>query len=151
RNQGMLPLARAACPFFVCPCTFGNREKAMRRIIILLLLVVPCLCGCGTAGQDIAAAREYVKGHYSNAAADRPSPTFEFKVDKVEGPEYAKIERIPLDRMPVGYPDHSAACAVRVWFTWHSEGRTVHDSWIVWVSKDHKGVGCSRPTGEKLR
>src|SRR4051812_13572043 len=115
-------------PFFVDSANFKSGEKAMRRLSTLWLLLVPFVCGCGTAAQDVAAARQYVKASYSNAAID-------FKVDKVEGPEYAKVERIPRDQIASGYPDRSAACAVRVWFTWRDVGRTTHDSWIVWVSK----------------
>ncbi len=116
----------------------------MRRLSTLLLLIVPFACGCGTAAQDVAAAKQFVKGFYSN-------PGIVFQVDKTEGPEYAKIERIPRDQIAKGYPDRSAACAVRVWFTWRDGGRTTHDSWIVWVSKDHKGVGYSNPKTEPLR
>ena len=116
----------------------------MRQLIVLALLLVPSLCGCGSAAQDVAAAKEYVRGSYSN-------PDIDFRVDKVEGPEYAQIERIPRDRLAKEAPDRSAACAVRVWFTWRIEGRTTHDSSIVWVSKDHKGVGVSNPTREEWR
>jgi len=117
----------------------------MRRIIILLLFVVPCISGCGRSPrQDIAAAREFIKGFYSN-------PAIAFNVDKVEGPEYAKIERIPRDHIAQGYPDRSAACAVKVWFTWRDGGLTTHDSWVVWVSQDHKGVGFSNPGDKEWR
>ncbi|HWI67848.1 MAG TPA: hypothetical protein VNS88_05680 [Nitrospiraceae bacterium] len=54
----------------------------MRWLIALLLLLVPFVCGCGSATQDVAAAKQFVKGFYSNPAID-------FKVDKVEGQEYA--------------------------------------------------------------
>src|SRR5436305_13580197 len=71
--------------FFVAAERFKKLgEKAMHRLIVLLLLVVPFLCGCGFAAQDVAAAREYVKRSYSN-------PGIDFKVDKVEGPEYANV------------------------------------------------------------
>jgi len=116
----------------------------MRQPIVLLLLLVPFLCGCGSAAKDVAAAREFVKGLYSNPAID-------FKVDKVEGPEYANVARIPRDQIAQGYPDRSAACAVRVWFTWRDGRSTVHDSWIVWVSKDHKAVGFSNPSRDEWR
>jgi hypothetical protein len=116
----------------------------MRRLIALLLLLVPFLCGCGSAAQDVAAAKQFVEGCYS-------TPAIDFKVDKVEGPEYAQVERIPRDRLAKEAPDRSAACAVRVWFTWRDGGRTTHDSWIVWVSKDHKGVGVSDPSREEWR
>ena len=116
----------------------------MRRLIALLLLLVPFLCGCGSAAQDVAAAKQFVEGCYSNPAID-------FKVDKVEGPEYAMVQRIPRDHLGKDHPDSSAACAVRVWFTWRDGERTTHDSWIVWVSKDHKGVGFSDPSREEWR
>ena len=116
----------------------------MQRLIALLLLLVPFLCGCGSAAQDVAAAKEFVEGCYSNPAID-------FKVDKVEGPEYAMVQRIPPDHLGKDHPDSSAACAVRVWFTWRDGERTTHDSWIVWVSKDHKGVGFSDPSREEWR
>src|SRR4029453_2074750 len=116
----------------------------MLRLIVLLLLLVPFQCGCGSAAQDVAAAREFVKGFYSNPAID-------FKGDKVEGPEYANVERIPRDQIAKGYPDRSAACAVRVWFTCRDGRSTTHDSWIVWVSKDHKGVGFSNPSRDEWR
>jgi hypothetical protein len=105
-------------------------EKAMRRLIVLVLLLVPCLCGCGSAAKDVAAAKEFVKGFYSN-------PGIEFQVDKVEGPEYATVEKIPRDQLGKDSPDRSAACAVRVWFTWRDGRSTVHDSWIVWISNGH--------------
>jgi len=124
----------------------------MRRFIAFVLLCPLLTAGCGSSSsKDIAAAREYVKSSYSNPAIDFSDPAIEFKVDKVEGPEYAKIERIPRERVAEAYPDRSAACAVRVWFTWRAGGRTVHDSWIVWVSKDHKGVGISDPSGGEWR
>jgi hypothetical protein len=117
----------------------------MRRLCTLVLLLVPFICGCGsTAKQDVAAAKEFVKGFYSNPAID-------FKVDKVEGPEYAKAERIPRDHIAKGYPDRSAACAVKVWFTWRDGRSTTHDSWVVWVSQDHKGVGFSNPGDKEWR
>ena len=116
----------------------------MRRLIALLLLLVPFLCGCGSAAQDVAAAKQFVAGFYSNPAID-------FKVDKVEGPEYAMVQRIPRDHLGKDHPDSSAACAVRVWFTWRDGERTTHDSWIVWVSKDHKGVGFSDPSRDEWR
>jgi SLA1 homology domain 1, SHD1 len=116
----------------------------MRRLIVLMPLLVSFLCGCGSAAQDVSAAREYVKRSYSN-------PGIDLKVDKVEGPEYANVEKIPRDHIAQGHPDRSAACAVRVWFTWRDGRSTVHDSWIVWVSKDHKGVGFSDPSRDEWR
>src|SRR5213593_1801942 len=116
----------------------------MQRLVTPVLLLLPFVVGCGSAAKDVAAGRAYVKTFYSNPAID-------FKVDKVEGPEYAKVDNIPRDHIASGYPDRSAACGVRVWFTWRDGGSTTHDCWIVWVSKDHKGVGFSNPSGDEWR
>src|SRR5262245_61030840 len=125
----------------------------MRRFIAFVLLCPLLTAGCGSSSSsmDVAAAREYVKRCYSYPGIDFSDPAIEFKVDKIEGPEYAKFERIPRNPVAQGYPDQSAACAVRVWFTWRAGGSTVHDSWIVWVSNDHKGVGSSNPIGGDWR
>jgi len=117
----------------------------MRRLIALVFLFALLATGCGTSSQqDITAAKEYVRSLYS-----RSDITFTF--DKVEGPEYAAVARIPWGTSGRRV-DKSAACAVRVWFTWHEEGRTTHDHSIVWVTSDHKAIGWGGdPNGQDWR
>jgi len=85
-----------------------------------------------------------VHSFYSN-------PDINFTITRVEGPEYAKVSKIPRDHIASGYPDRAAACAVRVWFDWGYERRTTHDSWLVWVGSDHKAVGWSNTGGDNWR
>jgi hypothetical protein len=76
----------------------------------------------------------------------------ELDVTLVEDPEYAAIPKIPRDHLAKSAPDRSAACGVRVRFTWTAMNRTTHDDWVVWVSSDHKAVGFSgNADGEKWR
>src|SRR5712671_5231170 len=106
----------------------------MRRLIALSVLVLPLLASCGTTSNlDIAAAREFVKRHYSN-------PDISLNITRVEQPEYATVPKIPRDHIAEGFPDRSAACGVRVWFAWRDGRSTTHDDWLVWVSSDHKAV-----------
>jgi hypothetical protein len=110
----------------------------MRRLIFLICLILPAL-GCGTAEQDIEAARQQVRKMYARNGG------LEFNL--IEGPEYADIPKIPRDHLASWAADRSAACGVRIKFTWSQEigweFRTTQDDWVVWVSKDHKPVGYS--------
>jgi hypothetical protein len=114
----------------------------MQRLIFLTFLIGLPALGCGTAAQDIAAAREQVRRMYSK------SGDLEFNL--VEGPEYAEIPKIPRDHLASWAADRPAACGVRIKFTWRQEigweNRTTRDDWVVWVSKDHKPAGFS-PNG----
>ena len=115
----------------------------MRRSVALLLLFV---VGCGTSSEpDTDAAREHVRSFYS-------SPAITLDITLNEEPEYATIPKIPRDHLANSVPDRSAACGVRVWFTWRDGNRTTHDDWVVWVTSDHKAVGWSgNPGGDKWR
>jgi hypothetical protein len=95
------------------------------------------VAGCGsTSKPDTDAAREFVRTVYSNPAID-------VDVTLVEEPEYAAIPKIPRERLASSVPDRSAACGVRVRFSWRDENRTTHDDMVVWVTSDHKAVGWS--------
>jgi len=115
----------------------------MRRSVALLLLFV---VGCGTSSKpDTDAARENVRRFYS-------SPAISLDLTLNEEPEYATIPKIPRDHLANSVPDRSAACGVRVRFTWRDGNRTTHDDWVVWVTSDHKAVGWSgNPDGDKWR
>ena len=115
----------------------------MRRSVALLLLFV---VGCGTSSNpDTDAAREHVRSFYS-------SPAITLDITLNEEPEYATIPKIPRDHLANSVPDRSAACGVRVRFTWRDGNRTTHDDWVVWVTSDHKAVGWSgNPDGDKWR
>ena len=115
----------------------------MRRSVALLLLFV---VGCGTSSEpDTDAAREHVRSFYS-------SPAITLDITLNEEPEYATIPKIPRDHLANSVPDRSAACGVRVRFTWRDGNRTTHDDWVVWVTSDHKAVGWSgNPGGDKWR
>jgi hypothetical protein len=115
----------------------------MRRSIALVFLVV---AGCGPASKaDSDAAREFVRSFYSS-----PDITLDLTLDGE--PEYAAIPKIPRDHLVSSAPDRSAACGVRVRFTYRDGNRTTHDDWIVWVASDHKAVGWSgNPDGDKWR
>jgi hypothetical protein len=121
----------------------ARREKAMRHSIALVFLFV---VGCGTASKpDTDAAREFVRSFYSS-----PAITLDITLD--EEPEYATIPKIPRDHLASWAPDKSAACGVRVRFTWRDENRTTHDEMLVWVTREHKAAGWSRnPDGDKWR
>jgi hypothetical protein len=112
----------------------------MRRSIALVFLFV---VGCGTSSEpDTDAAREYVRRAYSNVDI----------VLDVEEPEYATIPKIPRDHLAKSVPDRSAACGVRVRFTWRDGNRTTHDDWVVWLTSDHKAVDWTgNPNGDKWR
>jgi hypothetical protein len=112
----------------------------MRRLTALVFLFVAG-CGSGTAAKlDMAAAREFVQSRYSN-----PAISLEFNL--VEAPEYVTLPKIPRDHIAAGFPDRSAACGVRIRFTWREGNRTTHDDWVVWVNSDHKAVGWSSNAG----
>lgn len=115
----------------------------MRRSVALLLLFV---VGCGTSSMpDTDAAREHVRSFYS-------SPAITLDITLNEEPEYATIPKIPRDHLANSVPDRSAACGVRVRFTWRDGNRTTHDDWVVWVTSDHKAAGwSSNPDGDKWR
>ncbi len=115
----------------------------MRRSVALLLLFV---AGCGTSSKpDTNAAREYVRSAYS-------SPAITLDITLSDEPEYATIPKIPRDHLASSVPDRSAACGVRVRFTWRDRTRTTHDDWVVWVTSDHKPVGWSgNPDGDEWR
>jgi hypothetical protein len=115
----------------------------MRRLFALVFLFG---IGCGTASKsDTDAAREFVRSFYS-------SPAITFDTTLVEGPEYATIPKIPRDHFATSVPDRSAACGVRVRFTYRDGNRTTHDDWVVWVTSDHKAVGWSgNPDGDHWR
>ena len=104
------------------------------------------VAGCGAGpNPETTAAREFVRSFYS-------SPAITFDITLVEEPEYAAIPKIPREHLVSSVPDRSAACGVRVRFTWRDEGRTTHDDWVVWVTDDHKAVGWSgNPDGDKWR
>ncbi len=89
---------------------------------------------------DTNAAREFVHSFYSN-------PAISFDITRCEEPEYATIPKIPRDHLVKSVPDRSAACGVRIAFTWRDRGRTTHDQWLVWVTSDHKAVGFSDNAG----
>jgi hypothetical protein len=112
----------------------------MRRSIALVFLF---LAGCAASTEpDTDAARAYVRSGYSNVDI----------VLDVEEPEYATIPKIPRDHLASSVPDRSAACGVRVRFTWRDGNRTTHDDWVVWVTSDHKAVGWSgNPDRDKWR
>ena len=102
----------------------------MRRFLALGLLFT---AGCGTETKlDTDAAREFVRRSYSN-----PAISLEITLD--EEPEYANLPKIPRGSNGT-LSDKSAACGVRVRFTWRDEGRTTHDDWVVWVTSDHKAI-----------
>jgi hypothetical protein len=117
----------------------------MRRSILLVVLFV---AGCeaeAVPDPDTAAAREFVQRSYSN-------PAISLDITGVEAPEYATIRKIPRDHLAKSAPDRSAACGVRVRFTWRDENRSTHDDWVVWVGSDHKAVGFSgNGNGDKWR
>ncbi|HEV3165997.1 MAG TPA: hypothetical protein VGZ22_18360 [Isosphaeraceae bacterium] len=115
----------------------------MRRSVALFLLVV---VGCGSSSKpDTDAAREYVRSFYSN-------PAIALDITINEEPEYANIPKLPRKFLGKSAPDTSAACGVRVRFTWRDENRTTHDNWVVWVTSDHKAVGWSgNPDGDNWR
>jgi hypothetical protein len=115
----------------------------MRRSVALFLLFV---VGCGTSSKpDTDAAREKVRSFYS-------SPAISLDITLNEEPEYAAIPKIPRDHLARSVPDRSAACGVRVRFTWRDGNRTTHDDWVVWVTSDHKAVGWSgNPAGDNWR
>jgi hypothetical protein len=117
----------------------------MRRTLLLACLF---LAGCWTTSTkklDTAAAREFVRGIYSN-----PAIHLEMNVD--DEPEYVTVAKIPRERLGASVPDRSAACAVRVRFSWRDENRATHDDMIVWVNSEHKAVGWSSNTkGDKWR
>jgi hypothetical protein len=118
----------------------------MRRSIALVSLASLFVAGCGTSSEpDTDAAREYIRNCYSN-----PAISLDITLD--EEPEYAAIPKIPRDQLAKSAPDRSAACGVRVRFTWRDENRTTHDDWVVWVASDHKAVGwSSNPKRDKWR
>jgi hypothetical protein len=118
----------------------------MRRSIAFVCFASLLVVGCGTSSQpDTDAAREYIQSCYSN-----PAISLDITLD--EEPEYAAIPKIPRDRLVKSAPDRSAACGVRVRFTWRDENRTTHDDWVVWVASDHKAVGWTRnPDRDKWR
>src|SRR4051794_9101551 len=99
----------------------------MRQSIALLFLVFVFVLGCGTSSKpDTDAARQFVRKSYANADT--------LVYDLVESPEYATIAKIPRDHIASGFPDRSAACGVRIQFTWRNGGSTTHDDCVVWVS-----------------
>src|SRR5262249_32252503 len=110
----------------------------MRRFSVLVFLLfaagcsAPPMLGRPKQDPDVDAACEYVQSIY----ADRGT----CEVTRIDGPEYAAVDRIPWG-WNGQMKDKSAACAVRIWFTWRFEGRTTRDHWLVWVSSDHKAVG----------
>lgn len=118
----------------------------MRRTVLVSALVSLLMAGCGagnTAKEDTAAARDYLRKTYSNVQLD---------IHLLEGPEYADVPKIPRDNPNSRYPDQSAACGVRVKFTWHDGGRHNHDDWVIWVSREHKAVGWTSNTrGDQWR
>lgn len=118
-------------------------SRPLRPFISFLFLFV---FGCGTSSKpDTDAARGFVRSFYSN-------PAISFDFDAVDEPEYAVIPKIPRDHLATSAPDRSAACGVRVKFTWRDGSRTTHDDCVVWVASDHKAVGWSRnPNGDKWR
>ena len=117
----------------------------MRRSMVLVFLFA---AGCGTEtapNLDTPAAREFVRSFYSS-----PAITLDITLD--EEPEYATIPKIPRDHLASSVPDRSAACGVRVRFSYRDGNRTTHDDWVVWVTSDHKAVGWSgNPDGDKWR
>ena len=117
--------------------------KPMQQSVALSLLFV---AGCGTSSKpETSAARELVRSFYS-------SPAITLDITRCEEPEYATIPKIPRDHLANSVPDRSAACGVRVGFTWRDGGRTTHDDWVVWVTSDNKAVGWSgNPDGDKWR
>src|SRR5947209_12960885 len=120
-----------------------RREETMRRSSVLVSLFV---VGCATSSKpDMEAAREFVRSFYSS-----PAITLDISLD--EEPEYATIPKIPRDHLASSVPDRSAACGVRVRFTWRDGSRTTRDDWVVWVASDHKAVGWSgNADGDKWR
>lgn len=116
---------------------------ALGSLAILISLTV---AGCGTGSRlDIEAAREEVRHFYCASHV-----TLDY--DLIEGPEYAEISKIPRDHLASWAADRSAACGVRVKFTWRTGNWTTHDDWVVWVSSEHKGVGYSpNPLGDNWR
>ena len=116
----------------------------MSRLILALFLFVPLLAGCGKT-KDVAAAKEFVHHFYTN-------PDIIFEINRVDGPEYVEVPKIPRDHIAKGYPDKSAACAARVWFTWREGKSTSRADMLVWVGSDHKAVGWSiNPDGDNWR
>jgi hypothetical protein len=117
----------------------------MRRSIVVIFLIA---AGCETApspNPDTVAAWEHVRSFYS-------APHIRLYIAVGEEPEYATIPKIPRDHLASSVPDRSAACGVRVRFTWRDENRTTHDDWVVWVTSDHKAVGwSSNPNGDNWR
>jgi hypothetical protein len=106
----------------------------MRRSVALLLLF---MVGCGTSFKpDTDAAREHVRSFYS-------SPAINLDITLNEEPEYATIPKIPRDHLANSVPDRSAACGVRVRFTWRDGTRTTHDDWVVWVEVIPTNPECS--------
>src|SRR5262245_43650544 len=103
----------------------------MRRLILLGCLIALLASGCSRS-KDIAAATEKAHGMY-------PNPDCHFEVTKIDGPEYADVPKIPRDHIAQGWPDRSAACAVRVWYQWR-DGKSVNSGdMLIWVGSDHKG------------
>jgi len=119
----------------------------MRRFSVLVgTLVVPgllFLAGCSaSARQDVAVAREYVQSFYTDRGT--------CEITRVERPEYVAVTQIPWGGSGT-MKDRSAACAVRVSFTWQFEDRTTRDTWLVWVSSDHQAVGWGGTVGGDWR
>ncbi len=103
------------------------------------------LAGCGGSKAETDAAREYVHKYYSN-------PGIDFTINQIDEPEYAAIAKIPRDHLASTAADRSAACGVRVKFTWVDGSRTTHDDWIVWLGSDHQPVGFTgNGSGDKWR
>ena len=115
----------------------------MRRSVILIFVF---MVGCGSAREsDVATARAFVQSMYS-------SPGIYTDITLDEDPEYANIPKIPRDHLASWAPDQSAACGVRVRFSYQENNRTTHDDWVVWVNSDHKAVGWSgNPNGDNWR
>jgi hypothetical protein len=116
----------------------------MQRLTVLVFLFALFVSGCGKS-KDIAAAKEFVHHFYTN-------PDIDFVINRVDGPEYARVPKIPRDHIAPGYPDRSAACAARVWFAWRDGRSTSRADMLVWVGSDHKAVGWStNPDGDNWR
>ena len=112
----------------------------MKRYFAVVFLFV---VGCG-ANADTTAAEKYIRSTHANVDV--------LQIDKLEGPEYVTLSKVPDSHRSKKSNDKPAACGVRVRFTWKDGSRTTHDDRVVWVSSEHQTVDWSgNPEGDNWR